>query len=419
MAYLGRKGASAALTTADIPDSSITTAKLVDSSVNSAKIGVDVIVAEDIANNAVTVAELADNAVTQAKLADDAVGTAELANNVVINTSGAITTTGAFTSVGIDDNASGATAITIDSDEDVTLTSDLKLSQAGGILYLGRASDAAQIHRIYSDSGNNLKIASDLSSGGSISFVPSSTSGTAIALDSDGNVGIGQTTPASDNSTPTFLHIGNSSSAQAGLVLEDNQNKWEIISDETFHIKDRTTERIKIYSGGEIRLTNPAGGTTLDFWTGNRFGPTADRGLDLGNSTYKWSELHVQTVNEYSDRQGKNTITDCELGENFLNQLQARKFKFNDGGTDHHAGVRLHYGLIAQEVEDILESNNIELDDFAPVCKERIVDENGVEPDEDDYIETLSYSLRYSQFIAPLIKSIQELSAKVTALENA
>jgi hypothetical protein len=41
-----------------------------------------------------------------------------LANDVVINTSGAITTTGAFTSVGIDDNAT-STAITIDSSQKV------------------------------------------------------------------------------------------------------------------------------------------------------------------------------------------------------------------------------------------------------------------------------------------------------------
>ena len=169
MAYLGRPGATAPLTSADIPDNSITAAKIV----------ADTIAAGDIGN--------------------DAVGTAELANDVVISTSGAITTTGAFTSVGIDDNASGAVAITIDSDEDVTLTSDLKLSQAGGILYLGRASDAALIHRIFSDSGNNLKIASDLSSGGSISFVPSSGSGTAMTLAADGNVGIGQPTPQTDN----------------------------------------------------------------------------------------------------------------------------------------------------------------------------------------------------------------------------
>ena len=83
MAYLGRPGATAPLTSADIPDNSITAAKIV----------ADTIAAGDIGN--------------------DAVGTAELANDVVISTSGAITTTGAFTSIGIDDNAN-ALAMTID-----------------------------------------------------------------------------------------------------------------------------------------------------------------------------------------------------------------------------------------------------------------------------------------------------------------
>ena len=61
MAYLGRKGASAPLTSADIPD----------------------------------------NVIQQADIQDDAVGTDELANDVVINTSGAITTTGINTSASL------------------------------------------------------------------------------------------------------------------------------------------------------------------------------------------------------------------------------------------------------------------------------------------------------------------------------
>ena len=52
---------------------------------------------------------------------DGAIATADLANDIAINTSGAITTTGAFTSQGIDDN-SNATAITIDSSENVLIT---------------------------------------------------------------------------------------------------------------------------------------------------------------------------------------------------------------------------------------------------------------------------------------------------------
>ena len=87
MAYLGRKGQTAPLASADLPTNSISTNHLIANSVTSAKIGVDVIVAEDIANNAITVAEIADDAVTGAKLAND----------IAITTTGALTgTTGDF-----------------------------------------------------------------------------------------------------------------------------------------------------------------------------------------------------------------------------------------------------------------------------------------------------------------------------------
>tara|TARA_A100001035_G_scaffold190538_1_gene152146 strand:+ start:1230 stop:2291 length:1062 start_codon:yes stop_codon:yes gene_type:complete len=68
----------------------------------------------------ITTASLSDDSVDTAQIADDAIESAQLANNVAISTSGAITTTGAFTSPGIDDNAD-ATAITIDSSENVGL----------------------------------------------------------------------------------------------------------------------------------------------------------------------------------------------------------------------------------------------------------------------------------------------------------
>jgi len=73
MAYLGRRGATAALTTGDIPDNSITAAKIV----------VDTIAAGDIAPNAITPSELADNAVTTSKIVADAVDGTKLADNAV------------------------------------------------------------------------------------------------------------------------------------------------------------------------------------------------------------------------------------------------------------------------------------------------------------------------------------------------
>jgi hypothetical protein len=67
------------------------------------------------------------------------------------------------------------------------------------------------------------------------------------------------------------------------------------------------------------------------------------------------------------------------------------------------AGRRTHYGLIAQEVKAALDAAGV--GDFA----------GWVLGDKDDPSST--QGLRYDQFVAPLIKAVQELAARVAALE--
>jgi hypothetical protein len=67
-------------------------------------------------------------------------------------------------------------------------------------------------------------------------------------------------------------------------------------------------------------------------------------------------------------------------------------------------GQRTHYGLLAQEVKAALDREGV--DDFA----------GWVLGDKTDPGST--QGLRYDQFIAPLIKAVQELSRRVAALEG-
>jgi|TARA_R110000822_G_scaffold219752_1_gene353867 hypothetical protein len=168
-----------------------------------------------------------------------------------------ITSTGTltgFTSTGIDDNAT-SNAITIDASERVGIgcspsaplqvastPSDtvgavgISLKDKDNAIEFGLRLDAAakdlQLDRYYNGSWHNT-----------MSFDRSS-----------GNVGIGQSSPSSDNGTTVFLHIGDSNKAAAGLVLEDNENQWEILSNGGLQILDGTSQRMAIDSSGRVGI---------------------------------------------------------------------------------------------------------------------------------------------------------------------
>ena len=98
----------------------------------------------------------------------------------------------------------------------------------------------------------------------------------------------------------------------------------------------------------------------------------------------------------------KNTIANSDLGLDFVKQLSPKSYKFN-GKT------RTHYGLIAQDVETVLSDINKPTTDFAGFIKGDISEEQ----DGSNY----RYGLRYTEFISPLIKAIQEQQEQIEALQ--
>ena len=101
-----------------------------------------------------------------------------------------------------------------------------------------------------------------------------------------------------------------------------------------------------------------------------------------------------------------------DLGLDFINALNPVSYKWKvrlnevtpvegEGAGPHGqivtpiAGVRTHYGLIAQQVKAVLGDK-----DFAGYIDDAATGEKG---------------LRYTEFLGPMIKAIQELNAKVEA----
>ena len=148
--------------------------------------------------------------------------------------------------------------------------------------------------------------------------------------------------------------------------------------------------------------------------------PYADNQYDLG-SGYRWQDIHlVNQPTVTSDQNEKTDIVDSDLGLDFVNALRPVSFKWRDRGGGV-AGVRTHYGLLGQEVESVL---GAAASDTAIWIKRTIEAEPEVPADE--YLpgkpaveEHDRQGLRYNELISPMIKAIQELTTRLTALESA
>lgn len=142
---------------------------------------------------------------------------------------------------------------------------------------------------------------------------------------------------------------------------------------------------------------------------------TQDSGTyDIGSSNKKFKDIYATSGTiQTSDVTEKKDIydLDIQLVRDIVMGLRPVSFKFIDGTSD-----RTHYGLIAQEVETLVNNLGISNKDFAPLIKTQKAetDENGNEiPTEGEYV----YGLRYSEFIGILIKMCQNLQNEVDELK--
>jgi len=106
-----------------------------------------------------------------------------------------------------------------------------------------------------------------------------------------------------------------------------------------------------------------------------------------------------------SDLRLKQKVSPVGLGLNFVNKLTPVAFEWNEQNGS------AQYGLIAQDVEKLMSSEGIE--NYGLVFRDanELAPEPGLPPSPVRRID-------YYQLIAPVIKSIQELSQRVDALED-
>ena len=185
--------------------------------------------------------------------------------------------------------------------------------------------------------------------------------------------------------------------------------------------------------GGALYFNTQYNGSTGLGYDSNVNG---DNQIQLGNTVS--TPYAYQALVNRSDLRDKTEVRDTVLGLDFINELRPVDYKWdmredyrnekpiqgdlsdeefnflmneyleaskvdNLSHDGTHTRIRFHHGLIAQEVQDVIEASGVDFGGF----QDHKVNGGG------DVL-----SLGYTELIAPMIKAIQELTARINILEG-
>jgi hypothetical protein len=153
-----------------------------------------------------------------------------------------------------------------------------------------------------------------------------------------------------------------------------------------------------------IRCTGPdalhflrgSDGTGISVMDASSLRPGVDNAIYLGYPGYRWVAVYAVngTINT-SDARLKDVKGPTPLGLDFINELNPVEYTWISKKS------KRRHGIVAQELKAVLDRLNVEFEGvYAP---ER---------------ESGSWGLNYSELIAPMIKAIQELDAKIDVLRS-
>tara|TARA_R100001463_G_scaffold29672_1_gene67510 strand:- start:152 stop:1306 length:1155 start_codon:yes stop_codon:yes gene_type:complete len=219
----------------------------------------------------------------------------------------------------------------------------------------------------------------------------------------------------SANSNDPLIEITNSQYAKSLWI-----GGWDSSNTAGVSRIRNSNDNLHLDSGadGQLYLNHYAAGQIIS----KAIEPMDNDTYDLGTSSKKWDDVYATNGSiQTSDRTQKNTIVDSDLGLSFVNKLKPVSYKFNNK-------TRTHYGLIAQDVETVLSDISKPTTGFAGFIKEAIPDivykeaeaniPEGKKAGDLKVAAHTEYGLRYGEFISPLIKAVQELSAEVEILKT-
>ena len=117
-------------------------------------------------------------------------------------------------------------------------------------------------------------------------------------------------------------------------------------------------------------------------FTGTSFKPfdSNDNTMSMGTSGARWTQLFAATstigTSDRNEKQNEAAISAAEKRVAIAAKGLLKKFKFKDAVTEKGSDARIHFGIIAQDLQDAFSAEGLDASDYAMWCSDTWTDED-------------------------------------------
>ena len=306
----------------------------------------------------------------------------------------------------------GTNVMTIDSSQRVGIgtsspNADLHLRSTLPDIRLEDSDDGSEARISYNTAGNNgLIISSDEGNEVASSVIAFKVDASEKARIDSGNLLVG---------TTTVQGSGGVTLAGSGYVYSSRPSSVAIYADRTgsdgiiqeFRKSGTTVGSIGVASSDNFYIGASASGHAgLYFDNGNMVPMSAnlpaDNVIDLGSSLIRFDDIYATNATiQTSDRNEKQDIEELSEAETRVAVAAKgllKKFKFKSAVAEKGDEARIHFGIIAQDLQDAFTAEGLDASDYAMFCSNTWTDDDGV--------EQTRLGVRYSELLAFIIAAI-------------
>jgi hypothetical protein len=329
----------------------------------------------------------------------------------------------ATTATGIDVTGSvTADGLTVDTD---TLVVDATNNRVG----IGTSSPSRKLHV---DSGTTDTVALFESSGDAYAYLVVKDSGSSggaffgangtstiigtdgsterMRIDSSGNLLVGKTDSDTLGTAGHELHnsgmVHHTRAAANVLYLNRTGNDGSI---QNFYKDGALVGSIGVVSGNNLNIFSAVSGHSgLSFGTGvvyatDNAGDATDNVTDLGSASFRWNDAYitngVTTGSDGNDKQDIETLSDAEQRVAVACKGLLRKWRWKDAVEAKGDDARIHFGIIAQDLQAAFEAEGLDAGRYAMFMSNTWTDEETGE-------ERTRLGVRYHELLAFIIAAI-------------